>query len=80
MAIKIKSASDAGLLGGGYLQDCYIVADSEEEILALPGMGELLEDDFNMTVRPNAGSIAVTADGTKTIHYILLCKGWTKGG
>lgn len=82
MAIKIKSASDAGLVGGAnaYLQDVFIVADSEAEILALPGYNQELTDSYGMTVRPNVGSIAVTADGSATHTYILLPKGWTKGG
>lgn len=84
MAIKIKSASGAGITGGvGVLsptwQEVIIVADTEAEITALPALGQPVTDADGVSVIPNVGSTTTYSDGDALHGYVLFKGvGWQK--
>lgn len=85
MAITLDHPEGKGLIGpvGGvpYLQEVVIGADTEGEILALGGVGSVVQEtDSEMAVRLKALSMAVTVVGETLVTYLLLPSGWKKTG
>lgn len=85
MAITLDHPDGKGLVGpiGGkpFIQQVVIGADTEEEILALGGVGSVVQETgSDMVVRLKPLSTAVTVVGNTLVTYLLLPSGWKKTG
>lgn len=84
MAIKLFHPFGGALLGpvGGvpYMQQVDILADTEDEITALGGVGSVVQETgTSMAVKLMAGSMAHTA-GYGAIYELSPSGVWTKQG